>query len=69
VLQIDAHARPRRRRPAHRIDEDVRRLQVLDDLRMTLLPGLHFRERIVLAIRARNFNQRMLWNTSPCRNL
>jgi hypothetical protein len=59
VLQVDSHARPRRRAAAHRVDENVRRLYMCGRVRMARFPPLESSERIVLSQRPRNLDQRM----------
>ena len=60
MLQIDANARPVRRSTTHRIDQHVGRCEMRDDVGMTRFPTFEARERIVLALRAADLDQRML---------
>ena len=48
------------KRPAHRVDQHVGRLQVRRRIGMTRAPSLETRERIVFLFRAADFDQRML---------
>jgi len=60
VLQIDPNPRPRVKPPAHRVDQHVGGLQMRSGFRMPRLPPLQPRERIVLALRAGDLDQREL---------
>ena len=63
MLEIDAHAGPRGRPAAHRIDEHVGGREVRGRVGMTGLPALQPGERILLALRAADLDQRMLRGT------
>src|SRR6185503_4911006 len=60
MLQVDAHARPRAKPPAHRVDEDVGRLEMRACVRMARLPALEPGERGRFFPRAADFDERML---------
>ena len=59
MLQIDADASPVRRSATHRIDQHVGRFEVRGDFGMTRFPTFEPGERIVFALRATDFDQRM----------
>src|SRR6185503_3910850 len=52
---------------AHRVDEDVRRLEMRRRLRMSSTPALETRERILLAMRASDLDQWMNRHAPPRR--
>jgi len=60
VLQIDPNPRPRVKSPAHRVDQHVGGLQMRGGVGVPRLPSLQSRERIVLALRAGDLDQREL---------
>jgi len=59
MLQVDANARPRGRSSAHRIDENVGRLEHRCDVRVLLLPRLERLEGFVFLERMRDRDQGM----------
>src|SRR5438132_887400 len=67
VLQVHADPGPGRRAAAHRIDQHVGGLQVLGDFGVTRLPALEPRERVLLALGARDLDQRVLGSAGPGR--
>ena len=60
VLQVHADARPGGEAAAHRVDQHVGRLEMRRRLGMARLPALEPGERILLALRAADLDQRML---------
>jgi hypothetical protein len=57
MLQVQADARPCSETPAHRIDEDVGRLEVRRCFWVTLLPTFETCESVVFLLRAPDLNQ------------
>jgi hypothetical protein len=57
VAQVDANARPRRRATAHRVDQDVGRLELRRGFRVPRLPPRQAGERLVLLRRVRDDDQ------------
>ena len=64
VLQVDPHAGPRGRPPAHRIDEDVRRLQEGRGFRIAAFPGIELLQCLVFAPCPCHLDQRVFRNPS-----
>src|SRR5687767_6075666 len=60
MLEVDADARPGRRTAAHGVDQHVAWLEVRGDVGVTSLPALQAGQRLVLAGRARDLDQRSL---------
>src|SRR3954463_15092936 len=58
VLQVDANAVPRGVAPAHLVDEHVGGLEMPGGLGMAFLPALETGERLLLLLRAADFDQR-----------
>ena len=58
VDQVDPDAIPERRPAAHAVDQDVGRLEVLDDVRVARLPALEALERLVLELRPGDLDDR-----------
>jgi hypothetical protein len=67
ILQVDAYARPRVKSAAHRIDEDVGGREMSGRVRMTRLPALEARERILFPSCASNLDERPSRRTAPGR--
>src|SRR5262250_3247978 len=59
VLEVDADAGPGRRAAAHRIDQNVGRLQMRRRPGMARLPALEPCERLFPLLRARDLDQRL----------
>ena len=60
ALQVDPDPRPGLEAAAHRVDENVCRVEVRARVGMPRFPALESRESIAFARGSRNFNQRML---------
>src|SRR5262245_23118241 len=67
VLQVEADARPGVEASAHRIDEDVGRLEVGGCLGVSRLPPLESRQRVILFLRARDLDERLGRRPAPRR--
>jgi len=59
VLEVDADARPGGGAPAHRVDEDIGRMEMSGDLWMTQAPVLECGECFIFLRRARDLDQRL----------
>ena len=64
MLQIHADARPGVEASAHRVHQNIGRLQVPRRIGMTCAPSFETRQRIVLLFSATDLDERMLRDTT-----
>jgi hypothetical protein len=69
VAQVEPDSRPRAGTAAHRVDENIVRLEIRRGPGMARLPALEARERVLLVLRVRDDNERLRRLTASAASL